>query len=61
MKIALLGFGTVGKGVYEILNRKDTNDTAQIEIAHILIRKGKEKKLPIMVEDYDQDLARSAM
>ncbi len=56
MKIALLGFGTVGKGVYEILNRKDTNDTAQIEIAHILIRKGKEKKLPIMVEDYDQIL-----
>ena len=48
MKIAILGFGTVGRGVYEILQRKETNDTAQLEAAHIFIRKGKEKTLSVM-------------
>ena len=37
MNIALLGFGTVGKGVYEIIRRKASSDTAAIEVSHILI------------------------
>ena len=53
MKIAILGFGTVGRGVYEILQRKETNDTAQLEAAHIFIRKGKEKTLSVMTDDLD--------
>lgn len=53
MKIAILGFGTVGKGIYDIIERKDTKDTAQLEVAHIFIRKGKEKTLPIMIDDYE--------
>ena len=51
MKIAILGFGTVGRGVYEILRQRDTKNTAQLEAAHIFIRKGKEKTLPIMQDD----------
>lgn len=53
MKIAILGFGTVGRGVYEILRQRDTKNTAQLEAAHIFIRKGKEKTLPIMQDDYE--------
>ena len=53
MRIAILGFGTVGKGIYDIIERKDTKDTAQLEVAYIFIRKGKEKTLAIMEDDYE--------
>ena len=43
MKIAILGFGTVGRGVYEILKQRDTKNTAQLEAAHIFIRDGKKR------------------
>jgi len=51
MKIAILGFGTVGSGVYDIITNQTSPLLANIKVAKILIRKGKEKKLPIMVDD----------
>ena len=37
MKVAVLGFGTVGIGVYEMINEAEG-----IEAAYVLVRKGKE-------------------
>ena len=57
MNIALLGFGTVGKGVYEIIRRKATSDTAAINVSHILIYEGHdEKTMDIMTYDYEDIL-----
>ena len=57
MNIALLGFGTVGKGVYEIIRRKATSDTAAINVSHILIYEGHdEKTMDIMTYDYEEIL-----
>ena len=57
MNIALLGFGTVGKGVYEIIRRKASSDTAAIEVSHILIYEGHdEKTMDIMTYDYEEIL-----
>lgn len=36
MKIGLLGYGTVGKGVAKIIDQKNTEDVAKLEIAKIL-------------------------
>ena len=41
MKIAILGFGTVGRGVAEILLKESTELTSKIEIKKILIREGR--------------------
>ena len=51
MNIAILGFGTVGGGVYDIVNQAQTSDLHNLNITHILIRKGKDKTLPIMCDD----------
>lgn len=51
MNVAILGFGTVGSGVYEIIRTADTIYTQQLDVTHILIRKGKEKTLPYMCDD----------
>ncbi len=51
MNIAILGFGTVGSGVYEIIEHAATAETKALHVTHILIRKGKEKKLSIMCDD----------
>ncbi len=56
MKIAILGFGTVGKGVYEILTHREQEACAALEVAHIFIRKGKAKTLAIMRDDIDEIL-----
>lgn len=53
MKIAILGFGTVGSGVYEILSENASLYTSQVEVSSILIRKEKKKTLPIMVDDIE--------
>ena len=42
MKIAILGFGTVGRGVAEILIKESTELTSKIEIRKILVREGRE-------------------
>lgn len=38
MKIAILGFGTVGQGVAEILSKSQTSFTSQISISKILVK-----------------------
>ena len=54
MKIAILGLGTVGSGVKHIVENAKTNYTNDIQISHILIRKGKTKTLPIMCDDIQE-------
>lgn len=51
MKIAIIGFGTVGSGVYDIIKHASTKNTKNLQISHILIRPGKEKNLPCMCDD----------
>ena len=51
MNIAILGFGTVGSGVYEIVEHAQTDLTKQLNVKHILIRKGKPASLPCMCDD----------
>lgn len=58
MNIAILGFGTIGSGVYEIIE-KQTALTSSIRVQAILIRKGKEKTLPIMVDDIEDIVNRT--
>lgn len=51
MNIAILGYGTIGSGVKEILDNAVTTHTKQLHISHILIRKGKQKTHPCMCDD----------
>ena len=51
MNIAILGFGTIGSGVYEIIEHPQTEQTKALAVRHILIRKGKQKTLPTMCDD----------
>ncbi len=53
MNIAILGFGTVGKGVYEIVTN---NGLTYINVAKIFRRKGSEMTLPIETDDIDSIL-----
>lgn len=53
MKIAILGFGTVGKGVYEII-KKANMQTQNLSVSHILIRKNKKAILPEMTDDMNE-------
>lgn len=55
MKVAILGFGTVGKGVYKII-KKANGQTQNLSVSHILIRKNKERLLPEMTSDMDEIL-----
>ena len=41
MKIGILGFGTVGRGVAEILLKKSTDSTSKISIQKILIKESR--------------------
>lgn len=50
MNIAILGFGTVGKGVYEIVKNSGLD---YINVSKILKRKGSKMDLPEMVDDFD--------
>lgn len=51
MNIAILGLGTVGSGVYDIINNAQTKQCQQLNVAHVLVRKGKEKTLSCMCDD----------
>ena len=51
MNIAILGLGTVGGGVYEIIQNAKTKQTKQLHVSHILIRKGKTKTIDCMCDD----------
>lgn len=53
MKVAILGFGTVGKGVYEII-KKENIQTQNLSVSHIFIRKSRERILPQMTPDIDE-------
>lgn len=55
MKVAILGFGTVGKGVYKII-KKANGQTQNLSVSHILIRKNKEPILPEMTSEIDKIL-----
>lgn len=55
MKIAILGFGTVGKGVYEIV-KKANIQTQNLSVSHIFIRKNKKRILPEMTADINEIL-----
>ena len=53
MRIAILGYGTVGKGVYDIITE---NNISYIEVAKILRRYGSKLELPIMTNDFNDIL-----
>lgn len=53
MRVAVLGYGTIGRGVCEIIMSPVTSYTNRISISHIWIRKGKEKILPEMCDDFN--------
>ena len=50
MNIAILGFGTVGRGVYEIIKN---NGLDYINVVKILKRKGSKMDLPEMTDDFE--------
>ena len=43
--IALFGFGTIGKGVYEIIKSKETENLQNIDIEYVYVREEKVKAL----------------
>lgn len=53
MKIAILGFGTVGKGVYEIVKKANVQ-TQNLSVSHILVRKNKPRVLKEMTDSIDE-------
>lgn len=57
MRVAILGYGTIGRGVYEIISQKATTYTSRMSVSYIWIRKGKEKVLPEMCDDFNKILA----
>lgn len=54
MKIALLGFGTVGSGVYEIINSNSTSFLIPINIKKILVKNISDYFFDIMTTDIDE-------
>ena len=58
MKIGLLGHGTVGSGVRKIVDEKNTNEIAQLEISKILVRYEKDitdKRMTVDIHDIVDD------
>lgn len=53
MNIAILGYGTIGSGVHEIIENGATAFTKRLHVTHVLIRKGKSKTLSIMCDDIE--------
>ena len=52
MNIAILGYGTVGIGVHEIIEKLQGKH-ASLHVSHILIRKGKAKTSSLMCDDIE--------
>ncbi|QOJ85984.1 homoserine dehydrogenase [Lentilactobacillus parabuchneri] len=55
MNIAILGFGTVGSGVYKIIQNAK-RQAQNLHVKHILIRKNKKPDLPEMTDSIDEIL-----
>lgn len=53
MNIAILGYGTVGSGVHEIITSQNTSYGKDVNVTHILVRKGKELTSPLMCDDME--------
>lgn len=53
MNIAILGYGTVGSGVHEIITSQNTSYVKDVNVTHILVRKGKELTSPLMCDDME--------
>lgn len=51
MKIAILGFGTIGSGVYEIVNQRKSKDLMDCQVVKILDLPKNKDKLDIIVCD----------
>ncbi len=56
MKVAILGYGTVGSGVGEIIEKKASTDVKALELGYILERKENLHKHPLMCDDIDRIL-----
>ncbi|WP_373076543.1 homoserine dehydrogenase [Fusobacterium varium] len=56
MKIGLLGFGTVGSGVYEILKSSSTCFFNDIEVKKILVKDEKDKVMDIITTNAEEIL-----
>lgn len=56
MKIGLLGFGTVGSGVYEIVKSSPTCFFNDIEVKKILVKDEKDKVMDIITTDAEEIL-----
>jgi len=54
MKIAILGYGTVGSGVGEIITKQKTQALQGIEIAYILEKTKNLHKSPLMCDDIEK-------
>lgn len=54
MNIAILGFGIVGSGVYEIINNSKTKYTTNLSVKKILVRSKDKIINDIMTDDYDE-------
>lgn len=53
MNIAILGYGTVGSGVHDIIASQNTTYVEGLNVKYILVRKGKEKTSPLMCDDIE--------
>jgi len=53
MKVAILGFGTVGSGVYDIITKETFPFYNEIQVKKILIKPNKTRTLPIMTDSID--------
>lgn len=56
MKIGLLGCGTVGSGVVEIINKNKGKLSEQIQIGKILVKEESDKTLDVCTCNYDEIL-----
>ncbi|MGF6905862.1 homoserine dehydrogenase [Fusobacterium sp. PH5-44] len=54
MNVAILGFGTVGSGVYDIITRETFPFHNEIKIKKIFVRSTKTKTLPIMTDSFEE-------
>lgn len=54
MKIAILGFGTVGSGVYEIIKNSNSPMLKIFEISKILVRNKNKITSSLMTDNYDE-------
>ncbi|TDW16616.1 homoserine dehydrogenase [Breznakia blatticola] len=56
MKIAILGFGTIGTGVYEIISTYKAKSLADVEVVKVLDLPQNKDKLDIITDNYDDIL-----